>query len=910
MSERIVRVGKAHSVKEKVMPANSLVAGENQANHMARIYLYELLEETTINKPFVDMHQFVDDMVMRVVVTVARLKHYSLEAIQDLVEGLNKLKLTVAPKSRLVSAPIEVAKQVQQELSQRGILVTVSNHAKDLGVDATAGGLRSTITSDKRLAQARLRGGRGVIFASGGAARNLFSTGACVKAIYAGPVTGLAPHAVRKLEAAAALMAGLGQAMKCTATAMLVAFDRKEPWYRAICQTVVEFIKIWQGRPDMRKGIGVSWRRSRRWVLKTPASARWRTARGPISLLVLQLYELDWNPMRPSRWKDGEGNVYEFVTDLILDFDCIKEALWRSVEKALWRRAAARPEATGLENGGDVTVVRKFAARHRKKGNNAKATLAEVIASDGIWTQQKKFDAGLVGSPLCPRCKVAPETKRHRAYGCICNDDLDLKVDEKIKERAGKDLDVPKNECFWLRGIIPKAWIEDVIKTMEPDAGKDNLIFATGDAAGLQLGERLDVRRAYTDGALTSVYKELQHGTWGVAILNKDETEAKAGWYGTCCADTTSSSSAEIQGATRAIQFTEGSLEIVTDSDVLVNGVRDGKHKIPQKHLALQWKMLGEAIEQHDGEVTFTKCCSHLDLESLMEQPELGQYVVGNAIADAYADLAKDCFTTTFVAEKNLGLVHSYAWTILDRLVSTTMAVIDKVGDDKEVVIKKPKAKSTAALTLEAGHQLRKAFGKHGGRWWCTKCRSGPVRGQRVRAWLIATGKCEGTPKSTITSTMGVGVIHRTAEQQPLQVGNRYVHKTHAVACYRGAIWCWSCGSFASGYAQRLANPCVLKCEGSRLDLRNRILRGDTPRPGTPWPQELRPEEEFPIVPADIRPGPLNNKIRAIPIVGDPGAEHIVEEPTTGRAQQGPLSAAAKRLAALKERVRSKQGPA
>eukprot|EP00959_Pyramimonas_sp_CCMP1952_P143401 3001972-Pyramimonas_sp.AAC.1 len=47
------------------------------------------------------------------------------------------------------------------------------------------------------------------------------------------------------------------------------------------------------------------------------------------------------------------------------------------------------------------------------------AELLLIIATGGCWTGQRKFDHGLCSSPLCPRCKEAPETMLHTEVGYV-----------------------------------------------------------------------------------------------------------------------------------------------------------------------------------------------------------------------------------------------------------------------------------------------------------------------------------------------------------------------------------------------------------------------------------------------------------------------------------------------------------
>eukprot|EP00974_Lingulodinium_polyedra_P028270 2728092-Lingulodinium_polyedra.AAC.1 len=61
-------------------------------------------------------------------------------------------------------------------------------------------------------------------------------------------------------------------------------------------------------------------------------------------------------------------------------------------------------------------------------------------------------------SGICARCGEHQEDEMHCFYGCKCNEEIES---EAVKDTAGlaflAERDAGKSDCFWMRGIVPKA---------------------------------------------------------------------------------------------------------------------------------------------------------------------------------------------------------------------------------------------------------------------------------------------------------------------------------------------------------------------------------------------------------------------------------------------------------------------
>ena len=92
-----------------------------------------------------------------------------------------------------------------------------------------------------------------------------------------------------------------------------------------------------------------------------------------------------------------------------------------------------------------------------KKGENLGRLYA--ILSGGIWPESRKHAAGLVSSPACPHCGAETQDLFHLLWGC---DTVWRSPDQEIAKGdfmfGEADRGQSSSACFWLRGLVPKAW--------------------------------------------------------------------------------------------------------------------------------------------------------------------------------------------------------------------------------------------------------------------------------------------------------------------------------------------------------------------------------------------------------------------------------------------------------------------
>ena len=66
-----------------------------------------------------------------------------------------------------------------------------------------------------------------------------------------------------------------------------------------------------------------------------------------------------------------------------------------------------------MENGADLTILKQCLNRLYKTHQNRDAGMLKLVAAGGIWTNGRKYEAGLIDSPLCPDCQICDEDEYH-----------------------------------------------------------------------------------------------------------------------------------------------------------------------------------------------------------------------------------------------------------------------------------------------------------------------------------------------------------------------------------------------------------------------------------------------------------------------------------------------------------------
>ena len=143
-----------------------------------------------------------------------------------------------------------------------------------------------------------------------------------------------------------------------------------------------------------------------------------------------------------------------------------------------------------MEQGVDNTVLKRHLAYFHRQGRSQDAALLQCIAASGIWTQTRKYFAGLVESAMCPLCGLKPEDEFHMLCECAAIQ----QVQDSIVRRTNicgrytydgyshEAVDLMKTaQCFYHRGLVPACWtvpgtpitpFSHIVGSVIPDQGE------------------------------------------------------------------------------------------------------------------------------------------------------------------------------------------------------------------------------------------------------------------------------------------------------------------------------------------------------------------------------------------------------------------------------------------------------
>lgn len=826
MAPRVVKAFEHYVMCD--VPLNGIIAGCTQSTFFARLFLYAVLKEHS-NRPGANIRSFLDDISQRVRGnTTAEVETTIVEQGNALAIDLVGIGCKISSKTTVLANTKQSRETIVRGLRARHVEVTSATSAKDLGVGTTIGYSRCTRYVRQRILKARGRVKRiQALTKANRKASKLYTTGAHPQATYGKEAMGMAPGAIQELRAMASASVNSGGSMgKCATTLIHVGLGpRMDPYHRVVLDQITMWFYLISTLGDMGRLHRMWWKAKSR--ILDAEGVKWGSIRGPMGATIGTLVELGWKPESPARWIDHRGNRWEYSGRGSLG--PLYAAIGEAVEIKVWSKAKEHHAGAGLEVGFDMMPVKKMEKIMLKKDENPGRLYA--ILSGGIWTESRKFAAGLVSSPACPHCGAECQDDFHLFWGCDTvwrSQDREIAKGDFLFGEA--DRGQVSDACFWLRGLVPKAWThreETDHYEVEEIPGSDFRQYAPDtpvylDGTGGPFGT--DYRIRVCGWAWIQPVIELEGGIIA--------TSSYCGRRGTIPGRQTVPR-AETYALLQFLRFAQDSILIGVVTVYTDNkGVYDRWHRGPKTchdgNGAL-WDVIWDSyrtIQSRGGEIQLRKVVSHAVEKGIDQDPILTH---GNGLADKHAwDGCKDRQASNILQE-SVEYYDMRSHIVMRRMLAIVSKYIK--GREHQGPIEGPKLPSPLdQKIIDLGHQV---VNKGRAGFLCTLC--GDTWTKNTRHAFIANGECRGEypweiPEST---------LHKW-KLPPVEKGITYrgkvVHPTHSVYFYRGVVYCNRCGYITTGgRIQHLGVPCRMRLLESQRRVLKGMREGKAPG-GKPWP--------------------------------------------------------------------------
>jgi len=233
----------------------TILAGCSCATTLAKVLLLRLLVAVTKAFPSAEAKNVVDDISLQSLGPQRFVASVLGKAGNMLARGLeDDLRLPIsANKTAFVASSDDLARALEATWSARGF--KRKQHARNLGVDATAGRTRATPISTQRLASAAKRSGRLQILKKAGAKTlGLQRAGATAAALWGAAATGIPPGPLHRLRVAA--LRAKGNLAKGSSVGLKMGTDkacqRTDPAALHHQQVVLRWTTaVWDGYPAL-----------------------------------------------------------------------------------------------------------------------------------------------------------------------------------------------------------------------------------------------------------------------------------------------------------------------------------------------------------------------------------------------------------------------------------------------------------------------------------------------------------------------------------------------------------------------------------------------------------------------------------------------------------------------------------
>ena len=800
---RVIRLSGSYS--EFVMPARSILAGCTQSVAWTRCFLYDTLEELHRSFKPCSVSSWVDDLSQRQSGLREAVSTNIVNAATFLARSIQTKGSRVSPKSTILASDPTLAREIQLELSNRGVQLKVSSEARDLGIDATCAKKRRLQTQKGRFAKsiARAKVIKGLVKKKA-QAKSLVNTGAKPQLTWGHQSKGMAPSTISELKATLGVCSGYRKSGGCTTTALqMFAGVQGDPEYFIRKELFDTWIQVWEEFPNIHLAINQVWENLKP---RLGSQYRWNRATGFISAVICTLRDIGWEPVSPNAWRDGKGFLWEVSSSNPLARLEFGLHLEDRIQAKIWAKASAHYLGEGLQGGVDWTVPRKLSRAYRAHNRLDRAGCLSTILQGAFWTADRKAQSGYDQVGVCPRCQQAQDTPLHQFWLCSHNHHIGEGVVESEHLMQEAVQGVESHACFWLRGLVPKGWtFREVPKISD---------FRTWGILNTRMCNLQEGLIAGTDGSGGEYSSDvrLRRVGWGLVLHSTANTHLQGLAYGTVAGAQTVPR-AELYAIAYLAAYTQGDIEALVDSSYVVKGFNRGPG-YPQSRNKDLWGFLWSSMGARRGKLLVTKVRAHATESTLIHSQPPPLHFIVNSCADMAAARGADLARLSREQVKSVHDMDTKALLVHNRLVSVTMHILESQQRIKvERAPKPPKRKAELAATLsqmllDRQHDIRQSSSSIR----CVQCLKTSPKGF---AHLWVGGPCNRASPSG-------------------------VHPSHEIhmKIFRGIRFCGKCGGIAVVRTRSLKLPCPAKPSVAGGKVLKRILKGQLPFGMKSWPDQ------------------------------------------------------------------------
>ena len=415
--------------------------------------------------------------------------------------------------------------------------------------------------------------------------RRLFLGGVLPQSMYGVQQFGLSPTAVRTLRRQAARACSTLGHGRCLTSLLALEMGEQDPAKKVVRHILELWIDIWLHLTvTQRKRVCRSWELAKPRIASATRRQRWHRVKGPLSVTVATLCELQWDPQGPVLWTTLDGAQLSLVADgAAADPRYLRREISAAIDRQLWGQAARHEQGMGSQQGVDWHATRLHLARLRKSGQHKEANFLMACFTGASWPLQQQHECPRSGEisldPTCTRCEEGcAETFLHRHWLCAGNlfdhpNEAAKLGHERLSRRAQTEAkDTP---CLWFRGLLPASHTTGLLPP--PASEATAMVFGAGGASTPGYFIRNHPLYWYSDGSGGKYGHDarLVRAGWGAVGVSCKVPfpQRAAAWgalYGPLPGELQGSDRAEIWALLQLLERTLGDLVVGTDCDYLV----------------------------------------------------------------------------------------------------------------------------------------------------------------------------------------------------------------------------------------------------------------------------------------------------------------------------------------------------